>query len=241
MDFLNLNKSVSLRFERAIGLFPDRAPLIEKVVLRGAVADPGGGKKPYLADRPNHLTYVGLDIDEEELKAAPPGIYTSTMVVDITKPGIRPEFDVIICRFVLEHVHDTEAALQELSKMMRPGEICYISAPCRHAVFAKLNLIIPQGIKKKYLGKLYPSKESDGFPVRYDRLSPSEISDIVEKIGATVSEVRKVYFSGYFTFFFPLHIAWRLFSVFQYYFIADYCERFEIIFKKDSNTKYAAN
>lgn len=232
MNFINLNKKLSLWFERLLGFFPDRSEILQNIPLRGDVADIGGGKKPFLTQRPEGITYVGIDIDADELARAPAGIYTQTIVADITQPTLDMKFDVIICRFILEHVTDTEAALKGLYTMMKPGAVCYISAPSRYAMFTKINGILPENLKKWILYKLYPAKQTDGFKAHYDKMSPSEVSDLIRAHGGMIVQVHRVKFSGYFTFFFPLHLLWRLGSFVQMLVIRDYCERFEIVFHK---------
>jgi len=154
---------------------------------------------------------------------------------EFSRPPLPPldvKFDVIICRFILEHVNDTEAALKGLYAMMKQGGVCYISAPSRYAIFGKINEILPEDFKKRLLFKLYPAKQTDGFKAYYDKMSPSEISDIITAHGGIIDQVHYVKFSGYFTFFFPLHLLWRMVSFIQMLFIRDYCERFEIVFRK---------
>lgn len=234
MNFFTLNKRLSLWFERLLGFFPDRSEILQNIQLIGDVADIGGGKKPYLTKRPADITYVGIDIDPDELALAPPGIYTQTVVADITQPPVDMKFDVIICRFILEHVSDTNVALKGLYAMMKPGAVCYISAPSRYAMFGKINRILPENLKKWLLYKLYPAKQTDGFKAYYDKMSPSEVSNLITAHGGAIEQVHYVKFSGYFTFFFPFHLLWRLVSLVQMLIIRDYCERFEIVFRKPS-------
>jgi len=234
MNFLKFNKRLSLRLERFLGFFPDQSTMLESIKLAGDVADIGGGKKPYLTQRPSGISYTGIDIDPNELALAPAGIYTQTIVADITEPDLDLKFDVIICRFILEHVTDTEAALNGLYAMMKPGGVCYISAPSRYAIFGKVNSVLPEGFKKRLLFKIYPAKQTDGFKAYYDRMSPSEVSELITAQGGVIDQVHYAKFSGYFTFFFPLHVLWRLVSLIQMMLIRDYCERFEIVFHRPS-------
>ena len=235
MKFIKFNKNLSLRFERFLGFFPDESGFLESLHLHGDVADIGGGKQPYLSEKPIGITYTGIDIDAKELALAPAGIYTQTIVADITQPPLSMKFDVIICRFTLEHVDDTQAALEGIYAMMKPGAACYISAPSRYAIFGKINKALPEGFKRWLLFKLYPAKETDGFKAYYDRMSPLEVSSIIEGLGGKIEKIHRTKFSGYFTFFFPLHFLWRLASSIQMAFNKDYCERFEIIIRKTQN------
>lgn len=223
MTFIEANKRLSLRIERALGYFPT-PPLIDELPVKGTVADVGGGKKPYLPDYPDS---IGIDIDAEELAQ---GAYTERLVADITKDDL-PEVDTVICRFTLEHVRDAEAAIANLVGMLRPGGHGYISAPCRYALFARLNRVLPEDLKRRVMHALYPGKQGDGFPAYYDKASPAEYSQLIEKHGGTVVEIRRSYFSGYFTFFTPLHLLWRMVSFVQMI-RPGYCERFEVIFRR---------
>ncbi|MFK7849070.1 MAG: class I SAM-dependent methyltransferase [Rhodothermales bacterium] len=233
MKFVQLNKNLSLKFERFLGFFPGNSDILENMKFKGDVADIGGGKQPYFSQRPSHITYTGIDIDATELALAPPGVYTKTVVADITRPPLDLKFDVIICRFVLEHVADTQAAIEGVYAMMKPGATCYISAPSRYAIFSKINIILPETFKQWLLFKVYPAKQTDGFKAYYDKMSPSELSDIIKAQGGNIEQIHHTKFSGYFTFFFPLHLIWRLISFIQMIFIRDYCERFEIVFRKN--------
>lgn len=224
MSFISLNKQLSLRIEKALGFFPV-PPLIDQLPIVGTVADVGGGKKPYLESYAER--YIGIDVDEDELAQ---GNYSETLVADITKDTL-PEVDTIICRYTLEHVNDAEKAIICLVNTLKSGGYGYISAPSRNAIFSKLNRILPERLKRRVLHWLYPGKSGDGFPAYYDKASPAEFSALIESAGGTVVEVRKIYFSGYFTFFLPLHLLWRLASLIQMM-NENYCERFEIIFKK---------
>ncbi len=223
--FFRLNKRWSLALERRLGFFPI-ASIGGNFPITGDVADVGGGKKPFLAEYDG--TYVGIDIDPDELANAP-AVYTDTIVADITRDKL-PSFDTVICRYTLEHVRDAEAALGTLVNMTRPGGYCYVTAPCRMAWFARLNRLLPEGFKKSVLSWIYPSKVGDGFPAHYDKASPAEYTAILEQAGAQVVALQKVYFSGYFTFLFPLHLLWRGVGLIQKWTNPNYCERFEMIF-----------
>lgn len=235
--FLNANKRLSLRLEKKLGYFPQQNSVFDDMAIMpfAKVADIGGGKKPHFTRdevEKNKITYVGIDIDPVELALAPPHTYDYTRVVDIESADTSVLFDIIICRFTLEHVKDSERAIAGLLSMLEPGGIAYISLPSRYAIFAKLNRLLPERLKKLFLGKIYPSKVTDGFPAYYNKASPHEFRAIVEANSGDVVRVNKIYFSGYFTFFLPLHIVWRLASLVQMAAYEDYCESFELVITK---------
>lgn len=210
------------------------------------VADIGGGKRPALdveAVQKLGITYVGLDLDPDELACAPEGVYQRTEVLDLTEGHHRLDaaFDLIICKHTLEHVEDGDAALANLIRMLKPGGRCLIAAPCRHAVFARINLMMPEQLKRKLLFWMFPNKfDVGGFPARYHRSSPPEFADIVRANGAEVTELRIWYWSSYFTPVFPAYVAWRLYSLAQAALNRGYCERFEMVIMKRSESGRAA-
>jgi len=235
-NFFYFNKQASLWLERQLGFFPPPIDLGEDYKPTGKVADIGGGKKPFFQEKPNGLYYVGMDIDPTELSLAPEGLYDATVVLDITKDNEFRDFDAIICRYTLEHVDNTEAAIRVLLSMLKEGGTCYISAPTRFALFSKVNLILPEAFKRWLLAKLYPAKETDGFRAYYDRCSPTEMTELIKLHGGEVIALNRVYFSGYLTFFLPLHLIWRVTSFVQMALNNDYCERYELILVKTDST-----
>ncbi len=50
-------------------------------------------------------------------------------VVDVTDMSIDQEFDVILCMYVLEHVFDVHAAVDNMRKALRPGGTMLIAVP----------------------------------------------------------------------------------------------------------------
>ncbi|SDY18891.1 class I SAM-dependent methyltransferase [Citreimonas salinaria] len=233
MGFLKANKRLSHKIERTLGFFP-ASEIVDELVPEGRVADVGGGKQPLFEKTPAIRHYCGIDLDAEELARAPAGTYDETIVADITRYRGNGDFDMLICRSTLEHVKDTEKAIKGLMSLLAPGGIGYLVVPSRNSVFSYINRLMPESAKRRLLFALYPAKQTDGFPAFYDRTTPHEVSAMIEAQGGTVDQVNKIYFSGYFTFFTPLHVLWRGAAMVQKATNPNYCERFEMIFRKDS-------
>jgi SAM-dependent methyltransferase len=180
-----------------------------------AVYDVGGGSLPYLdhsTKQEYNLRVVGLDIDAVELASAPPGIYDERICADITSYQGKENADLVICRCVLEHVSNVEKALSAIGRIMRPGGKVLIFTPSRNAWFARINLIMPEPLRCKILFFLYPEAADghSGFPPVYHNCTPKQFRRAADDAGLEV-ETTKLYFaSEYFSFFFPLHVAWRL-------------------------------
>lgn len=221
--FLDWNKWVSAKFD---SLLPVRLRLdgnrtFKQDVLPNAVRygdsvyDLGGGSQPWLSpSAKNDLSarVVGLDIDGAELAAAEPGAYDEVIVHDLCAFKGHADADVVICQATLEHVPDTTGALKAIATILRPGGRAFIFAPCRNAAFARLNLILPERVKRRLLFSLFPEKAEghDGFKAYYNQCTPSQITTLARQFGLEVEQRRLFWTSSYFRIFFPAFVLWRL-------------------------------
>ena len=108
-----------------------------------------------------------------------------------------------------------DAGIRGIASTLREGGVALLFVPCRNAVFARLNLMLPENIKRRILFAIYPQsqEQGQGFPSFYHRCTPAKFSGLADKHGLEIVE-RRVYFqSAYFTFFFPLHALWRLWVI----------------------------
>ena len=202
------------------------------------IYDVGGGKIPYITpEKKNFLnaTVIGLDIDKDELSKAPEGSYDETICTDIAKFHGNQDADLLICQAVLEHVKDVEGAFTAMSSILKPGGLALIFVPSKNAVFARLNLILPQEIKKAILSsKLYPkSGDGSGFPAYYNKCTPLEFKKLARSNGFSVVEERYYYMSSYFSIFFPAYLIWRLWILlFHNLFKDQAAETFSLVLEK---------
>lgn len=241
--FIKTNVLLAQWFESVIRYPPNSTGCLYPYEARSmfmaakVIGDVGGGKKPYsiVANlSTGGKIYIGMDIDASELALAPEGVYSETAIVDICSPNIsfKNRFDLIICRSTLEHVRNSEAAIAGLYTLLAPGGRCFVKVPCRRALFAQINLLLPNSVKKKLLHSIFPDKRGDGFPVFYDRSYPSAIRLIAKQQGMEVLAERRHYRSTYFSFLFPLYVFARLAATLQYLLDRDYCESFEVVLFK---------
>lgn len=245
--FINLNIKLSMSFERLFNFENSDKKLIEKFLKSFqkdfSIADVGGGKKPAKKligiNTDGYGVYDGYDISLDELKEARKE-YTNIYEIDLTDKSFKAEkkYDRVICMNTLEHVSDTDISIRNLTNMLNDNGILYLKLPCSHAIFSKLNLLLPNEFKKRLLLRVYPSKIGDGFPAFYDKSTPEEITSICKKNHLDILEVNLIKWSSYFTFFFPIYFIWRIAALIQNKFLSDYCESFEIIaIKKKANDK----
>jgi len=176
--------------------------------------DVGGGKNPYLSpDKKKILNVkaVGLDIDKKELVQAPEGSYDEIICADITEYRGNSDADIVICQALLEHVKGVENAFTAISSILKPGGLALIFVPSRNAVFARLNIILPQNIKKTILNTISPKNiNSQGFPAYYEKCTPMDFRELASSNTFCIIEERFYFVSSYFSFFFPAYLVWRL-------------------------------
>jgi len=204
------------------------------------IYDIGGGKNPYLSpDKKKALNakVVGVDIDKEELGRAPEGAYDQIICTDISKFRGNHEADVVICQALLEHVKDVEEAFKAISSILKPGGLALLFVPSRNAVFARLNIILPQNLKRTILHTIYPeSKRNQGFRSYYDKCTPSDFLKLAKNNNFMLMEARYFFVSSYFSFFFPAYLVWRLWILlFHLLFKNQAAETFSMVFMKGEN------
>jgi SAM-dependent methyltransferase len=199
--------------------------------------DVGGGKVPFLsqcAKSKLEIFTVGLDIDENELRRAPKGAYDETVCADIATYVGRGDGDLVIAMAVLEHVKHVEDALASISGILKNGGRAVIFVPSRNALYARMNLLLPQSTKRRLLSLLRGrTSDAEGFRAYYDRCTLKDFAEIGRHHKLEVIEERSYFASGYFSLFFPAYVVWRIWMIFFYIFKREQAaETFCIAFEK---------
>ena len=175
------------------------------------VVDVGGGRTWHFDDafRSNPAwRLIGVDIDLAELALNP--MLDEAIGADICETLGVPDasVDLILCRAVIEHLHDTPAFLRNAHAALRPGG---------HAVFVFankwsppmiLNRILPHKLAEKLLLALVPGTAGyGGFRAYYDKCSYSAFRRELRRLGFEIEyDYCSYYSSSYFQFFLPIHI-----------------------------------
>jgi SAM-dependent methyltransferase len=219
--FLDGQKKLSRAFDarlpadwRRVGIFDFEHSLVPSHLKPGQrIYDLGGGKRPCLEPAEKRrlgARVTGLDIDAGELARAPEGAYDTVVRADLATWRGSGDADLVLCRALLEHVRDIEGAFAAMASTLRPGGRALVFVPSRNAVFARLNLLLPEALKRLALRLAYPgSLERQGFPSYYARCTPAGFRKLAEKNDLAVIEERHYFISGYFYPFFPAHLLWR--------------------------------
>jgi 2-polyprenyl-6-hydroxyphenyl methylase/3-demethylubiquinone-9 3-methyltransferase len=205
---------------------------------QATVYDIGGGSRPCVSAEDKTrlgLRVVGLDLSSDELAAAPAGVYDRTIAADLCTYVGDQRADTVICQATLEHVTNTPGAVRGLASAVRPGGRVFIFAPSRNALFARLNLLLPDALKRRILFALFPHKAEghDGFKAYYDNCTPAAIERLAETSGLEVVERRLFWTSSYFKVFTPAFILWRLWQGVAFVFLrGNAAETFAYVLRK---------
>lgn len=204
---------------------------------RQKVYDVGGGKHPILTSALKNqyeLQVIGLDIAAHELEQAPPGVYDAVICADLTHYTGNADGDVAICHALLEHVAHMETAIAGIASILKPGGIAIVFIPSRNALYARLNRMLPEQIKRGALYAIFPQTTAyQGFKSYYDRCTPSEVETLAARYGLQC-EARRLYFmSAYFACCFPVYVGWRVWQlVFHLFKGDDAAETFALALRK---------
>jgi 2-polyprenyl-6-hydroxyphenyl methylase/3-demethylubiquinone-9 3-methyltransferase len=204
------------------------------------VYDIGGGKNPFLTSALKEqlaVTLVGLDIDQHELHKAPTGAYDEVICADITRYEGNYDADLVICKALLEHVEDIDAAFAGIASILKPGGVAVIFVPSKNAIYARLNIILPETFKRHLLYTIFPqTRKSQGFISYYDKCTPKDFECLAKRQGLEVESKRCYFLSSYFSFFFPLYLLWRIWIlIFRFFAGEQAAETFSMAFKKQKN------
>jgi SAM-dependent methyltransferase len=224
--WLRMNARASRAFDRAIppemvvdGSRYFRDEFISRFVRAGMrVYDIGSGRFPQFS--PNQkahlkLVVVGLDMESSELAAAPSGSYDEYIAADATKYRGKGDADLVVCHAVLEHVRDVAGALAAIATTLKPGGRAAVFVPCRNALYARMNMLLPEGLKRWMLRRLHVEYQGGGgWPAYYDRCTPRHFRRLAARCGLAVIELRPFYMSSYLMVFFPAWVIWRLWMLF---------------------------
>ena len=176
------------------------------------VWDIGSGRTPMIKPERKAelgLTVVGLDIDPDELENAPPGAYDRAIVADLTAFTGEGTADLVVSHCCLEHVPDNRASMRAIASMLKSGGRAVIYQPSRNAAFSRLNMILPEGVKRGLLGILPDRGGKGGFKAFYNCCTPGEFKQLALDNGLEIEQARVFWNSGYFQIMPPLHVLWR--------------------------------
>lgn len=108
---------------------------------------------------------------------------------DGTLPYPDGRFDIVVARYVLEHVENAEAMARELVRVTRPGGWICVVTPNKWGYLALAARMVPNRLHRKVLSRVHPHrKEEDVFPTCYRMNTPAALERLFE--GCDVYAIR---------------------------------------------------
>jgi ubiquinone/menaquinone biosynthesis C-methylase UbiE len=202
--------------------FEDAETIFEKMVkemLRPEMVllDAGCGKGEFL-DKLGPATgrAVGIDLSKESVKKA--GHNAALALGTLEALPFRDEtFDLITCRWVVEHLEDPGRSLSELHRVLKTGGRIVLLTSNARSYAALLSRLMPLEMKRRLLNKLGRG-ESDTFPTYYRCNSVSKIRELASENQFSEEGLTLVGSPFYFFFsksFFRLAVAYEKLTDFK--------------------------
>lgn len=186
-------------FEDAETIFEKRV----KALLRPdmAVLDAGCGKGEFLDKLgPAVRQAVGIDLSKESVRKAGHSVALGTLEA---LPFRDETFDLITCRWVVEHLEDPRKSLSELNRVLRSGGRVILLTSNANSYASVLSRLLPLGVKIKIMNRLGRG-ESDTFPTYYRCNSARKIRAAASETRFTVEDLVLVGSPFYLFYFKPL-------------------------------------
>lgn len=109
---------------------------------------------------------VGCDMDLPGLRANE-HVDGRVMAPLDALPFRAGSFDVVVCKFVVEHLSAPLRVFQEFFRVLKPGGIVAILTPNRNSPFALISVLIPFPAKQAFKKYLFGGHDEDTFPTLY--------------------------------------------------------------------------
>jgi len=116
-----------------------------------------------------------------------------------TLPFVDGAFDVVVSKFVVEHLADPLRVFREFARVLRPGGIVALLTPSRYSVFALISRCIPERVKAVCKAHLFGGYEEDTFPTHYRANTARRLTGLMADAG--FETVRVAPLGGMWTFF----------------------------------------
>ncbi len=183
-------------------------PRLEAALAPGLrILDVGAGARPMVdpEDRPEGVTYVGFDVEADELLKAPPGSYDEIVVGDVTvaREELVGQFDLVLSWLTMEHVKPVPAALVNLSRYQRSGGrfLGYLAGG--RSLHAALNRVVPHRVAKPVMQRLWGRVPDSVFRAHYDHCWYDALREVADGAWAQ-AEVVPLFTGGWYLQWSPL-------------------------------------
>jgi SAM-dependent methyltransferase len=141
---------------------------------------------------------VGCDLDR-------PGLLGNELATDRvqsaldTLPFRADAFDVVVCKFVVEHLRKPLVTFAEFWRVLRPGGVLAVLTPNRWSPFAVVSSLVPYRLKQMFKSFLFGGYEEDTFPALYRANSIGRLRSLLGETGFVLTHVQLI--AGMWAFF----------------------------------------
>jgi SAM-dependent methyltransferase len=161
-------------FDRVLGTY-----ITEESLLLDAGCSRGDPDLPSL-ERAQRV--IGCDMDWPGLRANEIADDRVAAPLDAL-PFRSGTFDVIVCKFVVEHLAAPLRVFQEFFRVLKPGGVVALLTPNRNSPFAWTAALIPFRVKQCVKRYLFGGHDEDTFPAWYRANTPGRLSALMKQAG----------------------------------------------------------
>jgi len=141
---------------------------------------------------------VGADVDLLGLRAN--DIDSACVLAPMGRlPFPDNTFDVVVCKWVLEHLEHPEADFAEMQRILRPGGALVALTPNKYTIFTFVSSVLSHRVKQILKGRMFGGHEEDTFPTWYRANDRATLRRLAESAGLREASYRIL--PGMFTFF----------------------------------------
>jgi len=169
----------------------------------GEVLEIGGIDRPFLSKGEGYR-YVGLDVEE---KPRCKEVYDRFIVQSIEQP-VAGRYGVILSIYVLEHVQNNVASIQNVFDALEPGGSTHHYVPGKGHPYAMALRLIGHKWQQRLIRRLWPDSVVGGYKTYFHRCTARSMDALFREIGFEDVRVRVFYrVSEYFAVLVPAFVA----------------------------------
>ncbi len=169
-----------------------------------SILDLGCGRAFPMAERflswSDHV--YGIDPIAEPAKADPCATVKRGTADNVPFPDAN--FDVVVCRAVLEHLGDPRPVFKEVSRVLAPGGVFIFLTPSRYDYVSLAARALPNSWHPWIVRRLEGRDEADTFPTYYRANSQDAVESLAAEVGLGVQSLRYLNHHPQYFMFSPL-------------------------------------
>jgi SAM-dependent methyltransferase len=113
-------------------------------------------------------------------------------------------FDIVICRYVVEHLEDPPAVFREFFRVLRSGGKVVILTPNKYDYVSVIAVLTPYRLHRWLVSKVFRVSEDDVFPTLYRANTLRSIRRALQSSGLVAEELKAINHYPAYLMFSPL-------------------------------------